>query len=146
MGPRRSDSWGVTVVNVLGVAGAVVVDWLLAGWAATLQAQMWGEGPVSGTWRIHVVPLLAGCVAAALVGLGLGALLRTGRPAVYAGLLAAALALQAALGWTIHQAAWWDLFWIGLLVLLPAVLAAAVAYRMARGRVGAAPPVRLRPG
>jgi uncharacterized membrane protein YjgN (DUF898 family) len=139
MQPRGSDSWGVTVVNVVGVIIAVVVYWLLTGWAASLQVELWGTGPISGTWRIHVVPLLAECLAAALVGLALGALLRTGRPAVYAGLLAAAFLLQSALTWTIGQPRLWDVIWIGLMVLLPAAVAGAVTLWVARNRGGAAP-------
>lgn len=139
MRTRGSDSWGVTVVNVVGVAVAVAVDWFLAGWAQTLQSELWGSGPVSGTWRIYAVPLLAECLAAAVVGLALGALLRTGRPAVYAGLLAAGFLLQAALTWTIGQPRLWDVLWIGLMVLLPAAVAGAVTLWVARRRGGAAP-------
>jgi hypothetical protein len=81
--------------------------------------------------RIYLVPLLAVCAAAGVAGLGLGVLLRTVRPAVYAGLLAAVLALYGGLTVTIHQFVGWDVLWIGLLVLLPAVTAGVLAFWVA---------------
>ena len=139
MRASRSESWGAVAWNVLAVLGAVAVYLILWTWAASLESALWGP-QVSGTLRIYALPLLLQCLAAALAGVGLGVLLRTGRPVVYAGLLAILLPLYQVLNTTVYHLEWWNAVWLALSVVLPALAAAAAALWLARRR-GAGRPV-----
>jgi hypothetical protein len=125
------------LVNVVLTAAAALAYVILIGWLAALQSLVLGPGPISGRFQIYVLPLLGECLAAALVGAGLGYLLRTtGRPVVYGILLGAALALFRWFSMTIQyqNLLWEDAAWIVAGLLLPACVAAAATIWLSRRR------------
>jgi hypothetical protein len=128
------------IADFLVTMVAAVVYVLLLGWISSVEWAIHGGGSVSGNLRIWVVPILIECLAAALIGVGLGALLQTDRPALYGILLGSALLLFRAAATTVHfgSARWQDLAWIGLDLLLPACVAAAATLWGHRRRRAAA--------
>ncbi|HEX7182230.1 MAG TPA: hypothetical protein VF756_10330 [Thermoanaerobaculia bacterium] len=124
------------IVNAGLTAAAALAYVILIGWFAALEWTLRGSGPVSGRFLMYIVPLLGECLAAALVGAGLGYLLRTDRPVVYSVLLGAALALFRWFSTTIYfqNVHWEDAAWIVASLLLPAYVAAAATIWLSRRR------------
>ena len=132
---------GRGVVNALAVVGAVLLYIFLAALFASVETGSSGDGQVSGRLQVYVVPLLVGCLAAALAGAALGlALMKSSRPSLYGALLGGGIVLY---HWASTTVVWRNLDpesfgWIALAVLLPALVGAAASIWLARRRRPAA--------
>lgn len=141
-------SGGRGVVNTLATTGAVLLYILLAALFASVETSSSGDGQVSGRSQVYVVPILVDCLAAALAGTALGlALVKPGRPSLYGALLGGGIVLYHCASTTV---VWRNLDletfgWIALAVLLPALVGAFVATRLAHRRRPAASTERTVP-
>lgn len=131
---------GRNALNVLAIAAAATVYILIRGITGALLFGLFEGGPTSNVFLMYVLPVLESCLAAGIAGALLGLCLRTEHPVFFGSLLGGVLVLYNSMRITVNwdAARWQDIAWIGLDILGPAVVAAAVTVWLYRRR-GPAP-------
>jgi hypothetical protein len=127
---------GQNVLNVLAIVAAAAMCAVITGMMTSLTFELFGGGQTSNIFLMYVLPLLVNCLAAAIAGVLSGLCLRTDHPVFFASLLGGVLVLYRCLLMTVNwdAARWQDLTWIGIDILAPALLAAAVTVLLSRRR------------